>query len=227
VGTGTGQAANILSDSFNKVYGIDLSPVMLQNAICKPNIRYLVGRAEDLSYFKDSSIDLLTVAVAFHWFDLTKFFQESHRVLKPNGTLAIWTYKSGILKNAPIATKLLRDFRFNLMTPYFEKGVYTVNNLYKDIKFPEEFYQNVQREIYDEENNDDKNQYIVVNWNLSQYENYLKTLSAYTNYLEKNPNAEDPVDELISNIKEAEGWNGDELLPISFGSAFILAEKKA
>ncbi|CAG8759123.1 7688_t:CDS:2, partial [Racocetra fulgida] len=216
VGTGTGQAANILSDSFNKVYGIDLSPVMLQNAICKPNIQYLVGKAEDLSYFKDSSIDLLTVAGAFHWVELTNFFQESHRVLKPNGTLAIWAYKYGIFKNAPIATKLSRDFRMNLMAPYFEKGIYTVNNLYQDIKFPEEFYQNVQREIHDEENNDDKSQHIAVNWNLTQYGNYLRTLSFYTNYLEKNPNAEDPVDELISNMKEAEGWNGDELLPISF-----------
>ncbi|CAG8660775.1 10845_t:CDS:1, partial [Dentiscutata heterogama] len=62
VGTGTGQAANILSNSFKKVYGIDLSSIMLQNAIYKSNIQYLIGKAEDLSYFKDSSIDLLTVA---------------------------------------------------------------------------------------------------------------------------------------------------------------------
>ncbi|CAG8713126.1 20405_t:CDS:2, partial [Racocetra persica] len=189
VGTGTGQAANVLSDSFNKVYGIDLSPVMLQNAICKPNIQYLVGRGDDLSYFKDSSIDLLTVAGAFHWIDLKQnFFQESHRVLKPNGTLAIWAYKSDFLKNVPIATKLSGDFRFNLMGPYFDKG--------------------------------------SAYWNLSQYGNYLRTMSGYANYLEKNPNAEDPVDELISNIKEAEGWNDDELLPISFCSVLILAEKK-
>ncbi|CAG8560733.1 6596_t:CDS:2, partial [Racocetra persica] len=164
---------------------------------------------------------------AFHWIDLkTNFFQESYRVLKPNGTLAIWAYKYAIFKNAPIATKLSRDFRMNLMAPYLAKGNYIVNNLYKDITFPEELYQNVQREIHDEENNDDKSQHLAVNWNLSQYGNYLRTLSFYTNYLEKNPNAEDLVDELISNMKEAEGWNGDELLAISFCSVLILAEKK-
>ncbi|CAG8480266.1 18242_t:CDS:2 [Cetraspora pellucida] len=227
VGTGTGQAANILSNSFEKVYGIDSSSIMLQNAIYKSNIQYLVGKAEDLSYFEDSSIDLLTVAGAFHWFDLKEFFLESFRVLKPNGTLAIWAYKYGIFKNAPIATKLSREFRMNTMGPYFEKGIYTVNNLYRDIKFPEELYQNVQWEICDEENNDDKNQHIVVNWTLSQYGNYLRTVSAYANYLEKHPDDKDPVDELISNMKKAEGWHDDELLPISFCSVLILAEKKS
>ncbi|CAG8497652.1 6422_t:CDS:2, partial [Scutellospora calospora] len=216
-GTGTGQVANILSNSFNKVYGINSSSVMLQNAICKPNIQYLVGNAEDLSYFKDFSVDLLTVARAFHWFDLKKFFQESHRVLKSNGTLAIWAYKYGIFKNAPVATKLSREFHMNTMYSYFEKSIYTVNNLYKDIKFPEELYQNIQQEICDEENNEDKNQQVVVKWNVSQYENYLR----------KNPNGKDLVDELISNMKEAEGWNDNELLSISFCSVFILAEKKS
>jgi hypothetical protein len=36
--------------------------------------------------------DLITVAQALHWFDLSRFFVEAKRVLKPSGLLAVWTY---------------------------------------------------------------------------------------------------------------------------------------
>jgi ubiquinone/menaquinone biosynthesis C-methylase UbiE len=38
------------------------------------------------------SVDLVTVAVAIHWFNFDEFYREVKRVLKPNGILAAWTY---------------------------------------------------------------------------------------------------------------------------------------
>ena len=39
-----------------------------------------------------SSTDLVTVAVAIHWFNFDEFYREVKRVLKPKGILAAWTY---------------------------------------------------------------------------------------------------------------------------------------
>ncbi|RIB10313.1 hypothetical protein C2G38_2043601 [Gigaspora rosea] len=63
----------------------------------------LNSAAEDLSQFQDSTLDLMTVGQAVHWFDREKFFNEAWRVLKPSGTLAIWGYdydeKEGKMSN--------------------------------------------------------------------------------------------------------------------------------
>lgn len=42
--------------------------------------------------FADSSVDLVTVMSAFHWFDRPRFLQEALRVLKPHGCLALLNY---------------------------------------------------------------------------------------------------------------------------------------
>lgn len=47
--------------------------------------------AEELP-FEDGSVDLVTAMSAFHWFDHSRFLQEAHRVLKPNGCLAVLNY---------------------------------------------------------------------------------------------------------------------------------------
>ncbi len=46
----------------------------------------------EVSELEDSSVDLVTVAQALHWFDITAFSSEVGRVLKKDGILAVWTY---------------------------------------------------------------------------------------------------------------------------------------
>ena len=46
-----------------------------------------------MSGLADHSVDLVTVAQAFHWFDHDRFFAEAKRVLRPAGVLAIWCYE--------------------------------------------------------------------------------------------------------------------------------------
>ena len=46
----------------------------------------------NMSRSSASSVDLVTVAVAIHWFNFDEFYREVKRVLKPDGILAAWTY---------------------------------------------------------------------------------------------------------------------------------------
>lgn len=40
----------------------------------------------------NNSVQLVTASQSAHWFDLTKFFSETERVLSPGGVLAIYGY---------------------------------------------------------------------------------------------------------------------------------------
>jgi ubiquinone/menaquinone biosynthesis C-methylase UbiE len=87
LGCGTGQVTSVLAQHFDKVIGFDTSAKMLESATKHPKISYKVGRAEALP-LEDSSVDLVTVGQAAHWFDKDKWFKEMHRIIKPGGTLS-------------------------------------------------------------------------------------------------------------------------------------------
>uniref|UniRef100_A0A3B3Y3E8 Methyltransferase type 11 domain-containing protein n=1 Tax=Poecilia mexicana TaxID=48701 RepID=A0A3B3Y3E8_9TELE len=94
VGCGSGQGTRILSKHFSSVVGTDVSPAQLEVALQQakePNVTYRQCVAEELP-FADSSADLVTAMSAFHWFDRPRFLQEAHRVLKPQGCLALLNY---------------------------------------------------------------------------------------------------------------------------------------
>ncbi|XP_043988381.1 putative methyltransferase DDB_G0268948 [Gambusia affinis] len=94
VGCGSGQGTQILSKHFASIVGTDVSPAQLEVALQQakePNITYRQCLAEELP-FADSSADLVTAMSAFHWFDRPRFLQEAHRVLKPQGCLALLNY---------------------------------------------------------------------------------------------------------------------------------------
>ncbi len=71
-GTGNGQAARALAEHFNRVVATDASSDQLAQAIRHGRIEYRIERAEDVS-LEASSVDLVTVAIAVHWFDLAPF----------------------------------------------------------------------------------------------------------------------------------------------------------
>jgi ubiquinone/menaquinone biosynthesis C-methylase UbiE len=62
---------------------------MLSHAGRHPQIRYLEGPAEQMP-FSDASFGLVTVGLAFHWFDQRQFVSEARRVLQPGGWLVIY-----------------------------------------------------------------------------------------------------------------------------------------
>lgn len=107
VGTGSGQLAISLSSHFQKVLALDQSPAQLSFARRKPNIIYQEGCATELPTAHDS-VDLVTAAQCYHWFlaDDThaQFLQEAHRVLRPDGRLAVLGYGICSLQPEPLQT---------------------------------------------------------------------------------------------------------------------------
>ena len=85
VGCGTGQSTQALLEVVaDEVVGLDNSVEMLSRAVLHSQIRYVEGRAEQMP-FDDASFGLMTVALAFHWFDQRQFMLEARRVLRPGG----------------------------------------------------------------------------------------------------------------------------------------------
>ena len=72
-GCGNGQAALGLAPHFDRVTATDPSREQIANALPHPRVRYAVATAEN-SGLESSSVDLVTVAQALHWFDLERFY---------------------------------------------------------------------------------------------------------------------------------------------------------
>jgi SAM-dependent methyltransferase len=90
-GTGSGQAAVALAQHYDEVVASDPSMAQLSSAERHAAVAYVAMPAERVA-LSDQSIDLVTVAQALHWFDLSFFFAETDRVLRPGGALAVWSY---------------------------------------------------------------------------------------------------------------------------------------
>lgn len=89
--TGNGQAALKLAQRFTHVIATDASEQQVRLATAHERVSYHVAAAEH-SALPDSSVNLITVAQALHWFDIGQFFAEADRVLRPGGVLAAWCY---------------------------------------------------------------------------------------------------------------------------------------
>ena len=90
-GCGSGQASVGLADHFEHVEASDPSADQIARATAHPRVRYHVA-AETLPALADRSVDLLTVAQAWHWFDRAAYLAEARRVAAPGAVLAVWTY---------------------------------------------------------------------------------------------------------------------------------------
>ncbi|MEJ0006276.1 MAG: class I SAM-dependent methyltransferase [Steroidobacteraceae bacterium] len=90
-GTGSGQAAVALAEWFREVDATDVSAQQIANAVRHDRVRYSVQAAERTT-FPAGCFSLVTVAQALHWFDFDRFWPEVHRVLRPAGIFAAWTY---------------------------------------------------------------------------------------------------------------------------------------
>ncbi|SAM03337.1 hypothetical protein [Absidia glauca] len=210
IGTGTGQGAIELSKQFKHVHGVDRLPEMINNAIPKENVTYSVGSAEQLD-FADHSVDMVTVATAFHWFDHAVFFDQVKRVLKPDGTLAVWSYYFPVIKNNEKATTILNEItRTNgPLQRYSDPNVKYVINMYRDFTFPfknVDYYISPSSEDITNLSKPCGGSLMEKTMSLEEFGNYLKTASAYVNFkkeCEKEGAVEqDPVDDVINRIAD-------------------------
>lgn len=214
MGTGTGQSAIELSNRFKQVYGVDRLLEMVNNAIQKDNVIYSVGSAEFLD-FPDHSMDLVTVATAFHWFDHAKFFDQVQRVLKPDGTLAVWGYYFPMIKNNAKANDILSQITRmdGALQRYSDPNVKYVLNMYRDFTFPfktVDYYISPSSQDTTGISKPCGGSLMEKSMSLVDFEKYIQTASAYVNYKRDRENgggaAADKVDiveDCIEKIAQA------------------------
>lgn len=89
VAGGTGQSTRALRQIAQTVVMADISHAMLAQTKPDDHIYPTLAAAEALP-FCDSAFELMTVALAFHWLDRTRFLPEAHRLLRPGGHLVIY-----------------------------------------------------------------------------------------------------------------------------------------
>ena len=89
VGAGTGKLARLLVPTGARVLAVEpLAEMREVLAARSPSVEVLAGSAEQLP-LGDASVDAVTVAQAFHWFDAPAALLELGRVLRPGGALAV------------------------------------------------------------------------------------------------------------------------------------------
>jgi ubiquinone/menaquinone biosynthesis C-methylase UbiE len=86
VGAGTGKLTRLLVPTGAHVIAIE--PLAEMRALIPDSIDARAGSAEDLP-LEDASVDALTAAAAFHWFDPIRAYPELYRVLRLGGRLAV------------------------------------------------------------------------------------------------------------------------------------------
>jgi trans-aconitate 3-methyltransferase len=150
VGCGPGTAAIALAPHFAHATGLDPSEGMISNAreavsSTSAPIRFEISTAEDLGWhlsppIEDSSVDLITASTAAHWFDMARFWPRAARVLKPGGTVAIWSTgpvrMHPSMPNAAAIQAAMDDIEERELKPFFEPGNLLAQNLYVDLPLP-------------------------------------------------------------------------------------------
>jgi SAM-dependent methyltransferase len=131
--TGNGQAAIGLAGHFDRVKATDASEAQISNAIASERVHYSVQPAERTN-FEAASFDAVCVAQALHWFDHSRFFPEVHRVLRPHGVFAAWTYDR--ISLSPEINRVLKETIYDVIAPYWPKQNTLAWNGYKDVPFP-------------------------------------------------------------------------------------------
>lgn len=132
IGSGTGIFTRQISPFVKTVYAIEPNYDMRSKAETifgsDGKIISIDATAEDTSLF-DDSVDLITVAQAFHWFDRVKFKNECKRILKKNGNIVlVWndrdTSSEVIQDNFAVNKRFCPDFKGSSNGLSFEKEAF-------------------------------------------------------------------------------------------------------
>ena len=170
----------------------DASPEQLAAATPHERVTYRVAPAES-SGLHGSSVDIVTVAQAVHWFDRAAFYREVRRVLVDGGVIAVWCYS--LLEITPEVDRLVRHFYTETVGRYWPPERRLVDEEYRTIEFPFDEFALPPFAI-------------ELQLSLDQLAGYLRTWSATQRYVEAH--REDPVAQLVAAI--APHW-GDPSAP--------------
>ena len=148
IGSGTGIFSNQLLERGLNVIGVepndDMRKMAEQSLKQYSRFKSIKATAENTT-LKGNSVDLITVAQAFHWFDKKAFKMECQRILKQKANVAlVWNSRdltSPIIKeNAEICQKTCSNFKG--FSGGIEGTPEVFNSFFKDGKYEFKKYQN-------------------------------------------------------------------------------------
>ncbi len=132
-GTGSGQAAVALAAHFVHVIATDASAQQIAQATPHPRVAYRTAPAEAPG-LAPASVQLVTVAQAFHWFDGPRFFAAASEALVSGGVLALWTYRASRVSGEVDPIEL--DFYHNVIGQDWPGERRLVESGYATVAFP-------------------------------------------------------------------------------------------
>ena len=186
-GCGSGQASVALAEHFLEVYATDAAPEQIDAARPHPRVRYSVAPAER-SGLAEGSMDLVTVAQALHWFDVTAFCAEAVRVARPGALLAVWTYPRPQFVDAELDRRFFA-FYSQVVGPYWPHERRHIEAGYRTLPFPFEEIESPEFAI-------------ELSWNIEQVTGYASSWSATARY--RQALGADPIPLLRDSL--AAGW---------------------
>jgi len=112
-------------------------------------------------------VDLVTVAVAIHWFNFDEFYREVRRVLKQDGILAAWTYS--LPEISPEVDPFVSQYYHEILDGYWPERIHYLEERYETLPFP---FEEIVPPSFAME----------INWNLTQFGGFLDSWSATQRY---------------------------------------------
>lgn len=185
---GSGQATVPLAQRFRRVVATDASAAMLDRAPRHPAIEYRVAPAES-SGLHSHTVDLVTVAQALHWLELPQFYAEVHRVLVPEGAVAVWAYGAQRLGHDAL-DRILERFYRDVVGPYWPPERRHVESGYRTLPFP---FAELSAPPF----------VMEAWWTLHQLLGYVRTWSATLRFRETV--GHDPAERLAHELRQAWG----------------------
>lgn len=189
-GAGSGQASVALASHFTRVIATDASAAQIAQAEPHARVEYRTALAE-ASGLAASSISLVTVAQALHWFDVDAFHAEVKRVLKPQGVIAEWTYALMDVPTHPAIARVVNALDSDMQS-WWPPQRRHVDAHYTTLPFP---FAPIEVGSFA----------MSVEWTLPQLLNYLATWSAVTRA--RAQSGVDPLESVAAALRES--W-GDE-----------------
>jgi SAM-dependent methyltransferase len=120
---GTGKLTRDLTATGAEVIAVEPVEAMRRKlAAFAPAARVFAGTAEAIPV-GDASVDAVTIAQAFHWFDARAAIEEIHRVLRPGGRLAlVWNVRDEVVGWVHGLTAIIEPHRGD--TPTHRSGAW-------------------------------------------------------------------------------------------------------
>ncbi|KAF2723470.1 S-adenosyl-L-methionine-dependent methyltransferase [Polychaeton citri CBS 116435] len=151
IGTGPGKVVVDLLPRFRYAYGCDTSPQMIEQAKrdsdesqTSKRTHFMVAGdvncADALPTEAVGQVDVMTVAMAAHWFSLPEFYAQAAKALKPGGTLAMWTCSELFCHpsepNHEKIQEILYGLERGMLKPHDTPGNILSRNAYEGIGLP-------------------------------------------------------------------------------------------